>query len=215
MTARLDIAAALAAGSLHELRNLMAVVESSVVLAQGAQGEGQAKLLAKAARSARTAQDLLGRMLDVARGALLVKETVATERVIDDALAAVVLGPNVRLTVEVRDGAGQTLCEPLLLARAIANLVANAAEAVEAGGSVCVAAERAAGGGVRIEVWDDGPGLDEAELWTGRTTKPHGTGMGLLVARAVVEAHGGRVGYERRAPGSAFLIDLPGARLTP
>jgi len=94
-------------------------------------------------------------------------------------------------------------------------LLANAAEAAPSGGEVALAAT-AADGAVEIAVTDSGPGVPP-EL-RGRifepffTTRPRGTGLGLAVARHIVEAHGGRLDVGERAGGGArFTLRLPAA----
>ena len=95
----------------------------------------------------------------------------------------------------------------------------NAIEAMEAAPpdverSLVVAAEPE-GAGVRIRVTDTGPGADDESLarmfQTFHTTKSRGTGLGLLVTRSLVEAHGGRLEVARNAGrGLTFTIHLPG-----
>src|SRR5437667_148346 len=74
----------------------------------------------------------------------------------------------------------------------------------------------AAQGAVEIAVADSGPGVP-AELRARIfepffTTRPHGTGLGLAVARHIVEAHGGRIEVgERTGGGARFTLRLPAA----
>jgi len=101
-----------------------------------------------------------------------------------------------------------------LLVMALRNLLANAAAASPVGQAIGIIAERT-GDAVRITVWDDGDGIPSSAR--GRlfrepmTTKPSGSGIGLLLVRAIVEQiHGGQVAYEPRVPrGSAFILTLP------
>jgi signal transduction histidine kinase len=76
------------------------------------------------------------------------------------------------------------------------------------------------GGAARIEVADTGPGIAEDHLARvfdkfyqvdGSTTRAKdGTGLGLAVAKAIVEAHGGRIGADSRlGAGSTFWLTLP------
>ena len=93
------------------------------------------------------------------------------------------------------------------------NLVRNAADAaLETGGRVIV-------GWVKneshLEVWvdDEGPGLsDTANLFVPFfTTKPGGSGIGLVLCRQIAEAHGGTLTLENRVtnPGSEARLRLP------
>ena len=73
---------------------------------------------------------------------------------------------------------------------------------------------------VVIRVEDNGPGIapaDRSRIFDAFfTTRPGGTGMGLLIARSVIRAHGGRLSVEARSPaGTAFIIHLPCASERP
>src|SRR5437667_185927 len=90
-----------------------------------------------------------------------------------------------------------------------------AAEAAPSGGEVALAAA-AADGGVEIAVADSGPGVPpelRARIFEPFfTTRPRGTGLGLAVARQIVEAHGGRIEVgERTGGGARFTLRLPAA----
>jgi len=103
-----------------------------------------------------------------------------------------------------------------LMAQVLLGLVANALEAVPVGAEVSLEA-RAENGAVEIAVADSGPGVP-AELRARIfepffTTRTRGTGLGLAVARHIVEAHGGRIDVgERSGGGARFVMRLPIAR---
>ena len=87
------------------------------------------------------------------------------------------------------------------------NLVRNAADAsLQTNGGVCLAWSRQ-DGHVDVEVIDDGPGLaTTANLFVPfYTTKPSGTGIGLVLCRQIAEAHGGVLSLENR-PGSRGCV---------
>ena len=104
------------------------------------------------------------------------------------------------------------------LETAVRNLVHNAAEYAGDGGAVEVAITADAGGGVTLAVRDSGPGIPEAdrERVFDRyfTTRPGGTGIGLALTKAILEAHGGSV--DARSPGGAeFVVRLPASAPEP
>jgi len=93
------------------------------------------------------------------------------------------------------------------------NLVRNAADAsLETGGGVCVSWSRQ-DGHVELNVVDDGHGLATmANLFVPfYTTKPSGTGIGLVLCRQIAEAHGGMLSLENRADhhGCIARVRLP------
>ena len=99
---------------------------------------------------------------------------------------------------------------PEKLERVLMNLLTNALRHTPGDGSVAVHAETFADE-VRVAVEDTGDGLDaEARermferFWRGeRSRTSHGAGLGLAIARALVEAHGGRIWAEDREGGGA------------
>lgn len=93
------------------------------------------------------------------------------------------------------------------------NLVLNAIDATDKGGTIRVTASAEAGR-VVLTVADDGVGIPADVLprlfRPYFTTKKHGTGLGLFVLRRIVEAHGGRVGVESVVgEGTTFRVELP------
>jgi two-component system sensor histidine kinase HydH len=102
---------------------------------------------------------------------------------------------------------------PVTLARVILNLLLNAADATGGRGRIEIRV-LADGDGVRLEVHDDGPGVPadmRERIFEGLvTTKPGGSGLGLLSMRVAAVEHGGRVALTRSDLGGAcFQMWLP------
>jgi signal transduction histidine kinase len=106
------------------------------------------------------------------------------------------------------------LADPLRIAQACANLVGNAAEH---GGGIVQVRVRAAGGRVRIEVTDDGPGLPASvAALTASARARHGRrGHGLAIAAAIAEHHGGRLHAASSQGGARLMLDIPAAHHPP
>jgi signal transduction histidine kinase len=103
--------------------------------------------------------------------------------------------------------------DPELLHRALSNLILNAIEAMPNGGNLTVRATHHQDS-VRIELADTGSGLaseETAQLFTPYyTSKPHGTGLGLVIVQSIVSDHGGRITVASEpGRGTTFIIELP------
>ncbi len=116
--------------------------------------------------------------------------------------------------VAVREDIPEALPEVALdsdkLRQALINLVRNAIEAMAEGGTLTLSAE-VGEGEVVLRVGDTGAGIpqgvDVFDVFL--TTKEGGTGLGLPIARRIVEAHGGRLGYESHpGAGTVFAVSL-------
>jgi len=100
------------------------------------------------------------------------------------------------------------------------NLVSNALKFTPAGGSVMLSA-RNGDGRLHVEVTDTGIGIPQEELGqlfsrfyrasTATRRAIPGTGLGLVIARAIVEGHGGTIALEsREGQGTRVTVTLPG-----
>jgi signal transduction histidine kinase len=112
--------------------------------------------------------------------------------------------------------------DPARVHQVIANLLDNAVRHSPAGGTVELRATKDRAG-VTIEVSDEGPGIDEEERSkvferfyradSARSSKDGGAGLGLAIARWIVDLHGGDIRVETRQPhGCRMIVQLPAAR---
>jgi signal transduction histidine kinase len=107
------------------------------------------------------------------------------------------------------------------LTRAVTNLVGNAIRHTEPGGTVTLAVDRETDGRVRLAVMDGCGGIPDDDLervfdigWRGDeqrspSSSSTGGGLGLAIARGVVESHDGTIGVSNVTGGCAFEIELP------
>jgi two-component system sensor histidine kinase KdpD len=113
----------------------------------------------------------------------------------------------------------QLRADGTLLEKVVTNLLENAAKYSKEGSPITVSAERR-GEEVLINVSDRGIGIDPSEqsliferFYRGRSnaSMAPGTGMGLAISRAIVEAHGGRISVMSQLDqGTVFTVHLPG-----
>ncbi len=104
----------------------------------------------------------------------------------------------------------------------LSNLIGNAIKFTPENGRVTVAVEPL-GEVVRVWVRDNGPGIPEDmkphvfdRFWQARRTRRKGIGLGLAIAKGIVDAHGGRIGVDsEEGKGSAFWFTLPRAAELP
>jgi signal transduction histidine kinase len=135
----------------------------------------------------------------VERGGRLVRDELASRRV--------------ELSRRVPAGPVPARADPQRLQQVLLNLLLNAAQAMPQGGEVELSLEEA-GSRAFVRVADRGPGFGEKELKSAftpfYTTKEKGSGLGLVMTRRIVEAHGGAIRLENRDGGGAIVtIELP------
>lgn len=121
------------------------------------------------------------------------------------------------IDVGIQAGLPLVLGDAVPLRQALHNLLTNALDAVAAtsnGPRTIHVACSGRGSEIAMAVADTGTGLgDGAHLFDAfYTTKPQGMGLGLMICRTVIEAHGGRVAARANAPrGAVFEVTLPAA----
>ena len=122
------------------------------------------------------------------------------------------------LVTHLADHLPQVLGDRVELQQVLLNLVVNATDAIEQAGSsarrVEIASRPDGHGHVEVAVRDNGigfDGVDVGRLFTASyTTKANGTGVGLSICKAIIEAHEGRLWAERNPErGATFFFSLP------
>jgi two-component system nitrogen regulation sensor histidine kinase NtrY len=120
----------------------------------------------------------------------------------------------VRFDVEVEPSTARCKLDPEQMRRVLINLIDNAIAAMENSGSIRIRASRDRSGMLRVDVCDDGPGIepqDRDKMFSPYfSTKKRGTGLGLAIVHKVVTDHDGTIRVEDNEPrGVRFVIEIP------
>ncbi len=200
----------------HELKNPLSAIK------------GLLKLVDRSPGDDKTHERLDVMQREVARMETILRDYLSFSRPLEDLrtqpVELGVLCDDVIAVLEARaEAAGVNLArgpstwtivgDPRRLKEALLNLVGNAVDATPAGGSVRVTV-REQDGGARIVIEDSGKGMSEQELQRLGTpfftTREGGTGLGVVLARAIVTQHGGTLDYESElGKGTRAIIRLP------
>ena len=213
----------------HEIRTpLNAIIGWSHLLRSGRLDEATiARAIETIDRNAKSQAQLIEDILDVSRmitGKLrLNNEPVDIASVINAAIDSVQLAidsKDLQLEVTLDPSARHTIGDANRLQQVVWNLLANAIKFTPAGGHIEVKVERA-GHDVQIRVADSGQGIsknflpfifDRFRQGDGTTTRQHGgLGLGLAIARHLVELHGGTISADSggEGQGASFTVKLP------
>ena len=205
----------------HELRTPVTIAQGELDLLRRSATEAEGERLEVVRRELKRMERLVAEMLTLASQdaeASLRHERVDLSDLLSDLRRDLPLMGSRHYVVD--DLGGTVEADPDRLAQVFRNLLSNAVAHTDDGGEITVRATPV-GDHVRFEVTDDGPGFgpDEAERLfdrfyrsgTGRARDGGGSGLGLTIARSIVEAHGGsiRVVPSDGASGGRIVFELP------
>jgi signal transduction histidine kinase len=212
---RLAAIGQVAGGVAHELRNPLNVVKTSVYYLLNARNpspEKRAEHLQRIEKHVVLADGVITALSNFAKLPVPNRMSFAVEPCVREALDTNPLPDTIQLTLDCPVSLPPVLADIDQVRIVFANLIRNAREAMPEGGRLSITA-RAVDQGVQIAVADTGVGIPPEQL--GRvmeplySTKARGLGLGLSIARAVVEKNGGslRVASEP-GKGSTFTVLL-------
>lgn len=196
----------------HEIRNpLTSMKGHAQLLAERLEPESvERDKAARVVREAVRLEELTADLLSFIRSEQVEREEVAPAEILHTAAEEV--GPD-RLELETEGAPDRWSLDPRLMRQALGNLLRNALQASPDGeaATVTVAVE---GHALVFRVRDRGPGVPASEreriFEPFYTTRTRGTGLGLAVARRIVELHGGEIGTADHPDGGAvFRVTIP------
>ncbi len=160
----------------------------------------------------RQASIIVDDLLDFSRNPKLSLQPVQVREIFDQVFGWTDLPANVKLNLEI-DPSVYVDGDLNRLTRVFQNLVNNSIEAMAKGGILTITSELR-GGDVITKVTDTGAGMKKEVLdrlfSPFFTTKSRGTGLGLVICKSFVEAHGGKIGVESiEGVGTSFTVTLP------
>ena len=214
----------------HDLRTPLASIRALVealtdgVVTEPTQAQRYLRTIQRDAASLSSLIDELFEMAQIEAGGLhLERQPISLSDLISDTLESFAVKAE-ELGIGL-SGSADPRVDPVrvdagLVGRVLTNLIGNAVRHTPSGGAVSVSAQSVVGG-VRVDVYDSGPGIPVESLskifeqfYRGEQSRSRakggGSGLGLTIAKAIVETHGGVIGAENRFEGGArFYFVLP------
>jgi two-component system, OmpR family, sensor kinase len=210
----------------HELRTPLAAIHGYAELSRRTTADpaglthAMGKVETEASRMSSLVEDLLLlARLDAGRP-LERNEVDLTKMVLESVADARVMAPEHRWALDLADEPVTLTGDELRLHQVLTNLLSNARRHTPAGTTVTVGTHLSEeSSSAVLTVHDDGPGIaadaqeSVFERFTrgdsARTRASGGVGLGLSLARAITEAHGGRIGVRSRPGSTCFTVTLP------
>ncbi len=203
----------------HELKNPLASIQglSTLMAKKLSDGTKEAEqmgvLISEVKRMGATLDEFLNFSRPVT--GLAVRRIHPAELLADVSLIHEGIAHHGQVTLKVDPGDATPIhCDPRKVKQVLVNLLQNALEATPTGGQVNLRTAHHAGGAAHFIIDDSGAGLSaeirERLFSPGATTKAEGAGLGLTIARAIAEQHGGSLTLDnRKSGGCRAVLTLP------
>jgi signal transduction histidine kinase len=224
---RLAYVGTLASGLAHEIRTPLNAIQMNIdLLAEELDAvtpdrrETFAKRVDRIGREARDLKRTLDAFLQFARPPKLQSTPLDIEMFLSELIEFFepeAVKHQVAIVKEFQKGLYPVPIDPQQFGQVVLNLLTNAREAIESHGVIVVRASQT-DSSVEIEIEDDGGGVkpdNEGQIFEiFFSTKEHGTGLGLGIARRIVEEHGGTLTLENHpGKGACFVVSLPRVKI--
>lgn len=175
------------------------------------------KTLERIIRDANGAADVVSRIRALFKQDLRARNGTSLGAVIAEAerlVSDLAMRHNVFINVHVGRDVPPVAIDRVQIQQVLINLMRNGVEAMAStrGGRLLAVRASKVEGAVRVEVCDNGVGVEDAERIFDAfySTKESGMGMGLIISRSIVESHGGRLWAERNEEeGTTFVFTIP------
>lgn len=216
----------LAGGIAHDFNNLLTGLFGYIDLARSASPPGKAQsFLTEALAVYSRAKDLTQQLLTFSKGGAPAKRTLLLSPLLNKCTRFALSGSKISAAFDIPDDLWPCDFDQNQIGQVIDNLIINAQQAMQNGGTIEVSARNIPVGAevlptlntgkyVRVSFGDSGPGIPPNILPRifdpFFTTKPKGTGLGLATAYSIIRKHGGEITVESVVErGTTFHIFLP------
>ena len=212
----------------HDLKNPLGTIELSLFsLKESLDGDALPvvqRSLDRALRNTKVCKDMIEHLLQTTRGFELDFQRVDLDSWLESLIEDAYIPQSIQVSCELATGA-EVRIDPIQVRRCVSNLLNNSIDALlhqiphSIQGSDSPPANlsltaRQSENRIEIEVSDSGPGIPESDLEEIfeplYSTKPGGSGLGLMTVKQVIEKHGGGVEvFSREGEGTRFVMWLP------
>lgn len=209
----------------HDLRNPLNTISmaTSLLMEDGgldAARTSQMKIIRRSGeRMNRLIQDLLSVTTIEAGRLSIAPRKVAVKDLLHEAsemLEPIAREKSITLTVSAVDDLPTVRADSSRLLQVFSNLVGNAVKFTPTGGAITLAAAKV-GANIECSVADNGPGIPAAQIprlfgkfWQAKRGDGRGVGLGLAIAKGIIEAHGGTISVKsEEGRGTVFSFALP------
>ncbi len=226
---KLESLGLLAGGIAHNFNNILTGIVGNISFAQMFLDPGHKsyKPLQEAEKASMRAAELARQLLTFGGGGEPVKTMVSIQNLVSGIVAQLPADSNVRVDLDISATLHAIEADSAQLEQAFNNIMLNAAQAMPGGGRLVITARDEtleasnslalpAGAYVRISFADQGCGIEDDHLTKIFTpyfsTKMSGSGLGLALARSIVDRHGGNISVSSEVGrGTVFTVLLPAA----
>ncbi len=235
-SSRMEAIGLMAGGVAHDLNNILSGVISfpELMMMDLEENDPIRADLQKVMESGQRAAGVVADLLTVARGAATVKEPCCLNELVREYMLSPEfyslrsLHPEVKFVSRPAPGTMSILCSAVHIQKVLMNLITNAAESMDGGGTVNIVTDSRgvrdgeSGGGldageyVVLKVSDTGSGISQYDLehifdpfYTTKVMGRSGTGLGLTVVWNTVQDHGGTLRVDSDSSGTSFIVHLP------
>jgi PAS domain S-box-containing protein len=207
----------LAGGVAHELRNPLGAIKNAAYYLNMVLKKPKPEVresLDIMNKEIATSERIISSLFDVASPKERVRQRVDLNDVIRTALSRAGVPGTVEVITQLDETLPAVPADPDQLGQVFGNIILNAAQAMPDGGHLTIKSESLATGQVAVSVSDTGVGMADdttANIFEPLfTTKAKGMGLGLALAKSIIEAHHGTIRAQSKpGEGTTFTVELP------